>query len=469
MNSIFKLALSYSAIEGLQKGISFFVVPFLTYYITPEEYGNVAIVLMIVSFFLIFFTFSLDATLMRYYVRIKNEKFRREFLGTIYLGSWYFALVWMILVFMVGPKVFHYFLPGLSVVPYMILAILIAMFKLINLFYITYVKSIQDIKEYAKFYNVYFFLQTALILVFVLIPLFTKKDIMYMLGLLLSQIVTVYYIHLKIKSVAHLKLNKRILFIALNYSFSVIPIKLVNILNSSVDRYLLLYFINSTIVGVYYLGLQLASAVQMLMLSINSAYLPKFYQLYEKNKNDKNFFQIYKIIDIIILFAGIIEVSALHVYPIVFYFIDSSYESAKQIVPLLIFYFSLSIVYFINANILSLSAMLNRKKAHGIIVGIMLNIVISLILIKRYDMIGVAVGTIVGFIVSIVYFIFLVKNYTEFKIKSFQYLLYLFILFIINYYIVSVLMSVFLSAIIVVIFIFLNKLGASKLMIKQKF
>ena len=185
--SVFKLALSYSFIESIQKGIYFLTIPLLTYYISAGEYGNIAVVLMIVSVFQILFTFSLETVVMRYYIKIKNEVLKKKFLGTVFLSSLFFILLWSLLLFLIGPFVFKLILPKLSFFPYIFLAILIVSFKLINIFYITLLKATQNIKEYAKFYNLYFLLQTLFIICFVVLFHY-KKDLLYLFGLLLSQI-----------------------------------------------------------------------------------------------------------------------------------------------------------------------------------------------------------------------------------------------------------------------------------------
>jgi len=450
--SILKLALSYSLIEVIQKGIYFLIIPLLTYYISVSEYGNIAIVLMIISIFQVFFTFSLETVVMRFYIKIKNETLKKKFLGTVFKSSLLFILFWNLFLLIIGPFVFQLILPKLSFFPYIFLAILIVSFKLINLFYITLLKATQNIKEYAKFYNIYFFLQTLFIIIFVVVFHY-KKDLLYLFGLLLSQIIMLGYIFMKIKKNINFEINKKLLKISLNYSFSIIPIKFVNIVNSSIDRYILLSVLGSSLVGIYYLALQISSVIQIFMLALNSAYVPKFFKLYESNKNKSNFKEIYNILNNLILISGVIEAVALHIYKYVFIFMKPEYNEAKIVVPFLVFYFSLGIIYYINTNILSINAFLNKKKIYGILIGILLNIFVSILLVKYMGIIGVAIGTIVGFLVSIIYFIFLVHKYTNIRPKNCIYISYISSIFLFNYFIGSFYINIFINLLIIIFFL----------------
>jgi len=433
MKELFKIAFTYSGIEGLQKGIYFLIIPILTYYISASEYGNIAILLMVINFLQIFITFSIESTIMRFYVKITNKKMKKIFLGTIFLSSLFFIVIWIIILVFIGPLFTKIFLSNIDFFPLVFLTILVVSFKMINLFYITFLKTIQDLKEFAIFYNIYFLLQTLLILYFI-VNFHENKDYLYIKALLISQVIPIFYVIYKVKKYIVFKINLKIIKFTLLYSFSIIPIKIANIINNSIDRYVLYTFINTSITGIYYLGWQISSIMQIVALALNSAYVPKFYRLYEANKNIKNFEQIYKMIDFIILLILIIEIIFLNIYPFIFKYISYSYLEAKNILPIFIIFFAFNMVYFINTNALSISYILNRKKIFGILIGIVVNLIISLYLVTDYGMYGVAIGSIIGQFITILYFIFLVNKYMDFRFSNITYILFILILFIVNYF-----------------------------------
>lgn len=424
LKKVLKFSFSYAFIEGAQKGLLLLITPFLTFYILPDEYGNIAMVLMLVSIFKILFAFSLESTIMRYYLRIKNNhNLSKRFLGSIILFIGLSFILYTIFMLLFGEKFFSYILDDLSFAPYILLAMFLTMFQQLNHIYISILKATQNIREYALFYNLYFLSQTFLIVLMVTND-FVPNDLEYIYALILSNIVFSAVSFYKLKPDIILVFDKKLIRIALSYSLSVLPIQLVNIVNNSLDRYILLLFLGNSAVGVYYLAYQLSSVAQMIMLAINSAFVPMFFKFYEENKNKKDFSNIVNVINSLVYLSGIIEVLLLLSYPLFYFFVDPAYNSSIPVVPILMYSNIILFLYYINTNALSISIHLNRKKILGVLLGVITNAIISFILVKKIGMTGVAIGTLAGYMVSTLYFIFLVKKFTHFNYSNFTYFLF---------------------------------------------
>jgi len=462
MKRIFRIAFTYAGIEGIQKGIYFLTLPILTYYISPNEYGNISIALMLISIFQMIFTFSIDSTIMRYYRRIKNSFLKKVFLGTLFISSILFIFGWIIVFLLIGDWCFGFFFDSFPFYPYGILIVLIVSLKILNLFYITFLKTSQNIKDFSIYYNLYFFVQTALTLLLVVKFSVFSKDILYLSAILVTQILFVVYVFIMLKNYMVFKLNIKILKFCLYYSLPIIPIKIANTINNSIDRYILFNFLGKGLTGIYFLGWQVATAMQVVVLALNSAYVPKFYELYENHRNSNNYQEIYKIINSIVLITIIIEIFALSLYPYLFELLSENYKNARSIVPIFILFFSMNIVYFINTNSLAISPLLNRKKIYGILVGIGVNIIISLILLSKIGFIGVAIGSIVGQFITIIYFIILVKRYTLFKYNNILYIFSILSIFVFNFYIESFLLRMFFNILLIVFFRRMVKIVSTK-------
>jgi O-antigen/teichoic acid export membrane protein len=427
---ILKISISYTFTEGLQKSLFFLITPILTIYITPKEYGNIAIILMLVAIFKILFTMSLESTIMRYYLRIKDNKtLSKNFLGSIVVFiSLLFMFSFFIMLFF-GEELFSIILVDIQYYPYIFLAIILVISQELNSLYITVLKVTQNVKDFTIFYNMYFFSQTIFILLFVVNDLLSE-DIAYALALitvnLLFSLISIY----KLKPYICFTIDLKLIKIALAYSISMVPIQLANIANSSVDRYVLLSLMGTSSVGIYFFAYQISTVALLIMLAINSAFVPLFFKLYDNNKKKKNYTEIYTIADKVVLASGIVESILLLSYPIVFLMIDRSYASSLDIVPILIFSNILMSLYFLNTNALSVSKKLNRKKIVGIFLGILLNVILSYTLIEYIGIKGVAIATLVGFMTSTLYFSFLVKKFTALKYSNFLYFMYYFLIFI---------------------------------------
>jgi O-antigen/teichoic acid export membrane protein len=83
--------LRHAAVYGvgriLSKGISLFLLPFYTYYLTPVDYGVMEILSLVVMLGGMVVGFGISSGLMRYYYATENEQERRELVGTALVFS----------------------------------------------------------------------------------------------------------------------------------------------------------------------------------------------------------------------------------------------------------------------------------------------------------------------------------------------------------------------------------------------
>ncbi len=74
----------YTASNILQRGISFFLLPLYTHYLTPQDYGILAVVMTLNGFLAILFTWSLPAAVGRFYFDFRDQpELLKEFWGTV--------------------------------------------------------------------------------------------------------------------------------------------------------------------------------------------------------------------------------------------------------------------------------------------------------------------------------------------------------------------------------------------------
>jgi len=71
LKRLIKFSISYTVIEGVQRGILFLLLPIFTHYMTPEEYGIVSTSLILISFLSIFFSLAIQSAISRYYHKSK--------------------------------------------------------------------------------------------------------------------------------------------------------------------------------------------------------------------------------------------------------------------------------------------------------------------------------------------------------------------------------------------------------------
>src|SRR5262245_41071854 len=96
-NSIRKLPLAaaiYVTGDVLIKAAGFFLLPVMTRFLAPEDYGILASVTAFAAVLSLFLQLNVNGALMRFYPDAADEKARQELAGTLVL----FSLAWSLLV-----------------------------------------------------------------------------------------------------------------------------------------------------------------------------------------------------------------------------------------------------------------------------------------------------------------------------------------------------------------------------------
>lgn len=429
--NILKFSLSYSVIEGVQKGLLLLLVPVFTYYMTTEEYGIVASVLMIVPFFSLFFSLLLNASIVRYYFKYeKNQTELKEFLGSIFLFLFLFSIAFGCFALLAGKPLLEVLFSKIKYNPYIIYTVIISVIQPVILAYFSLLKAMERLKIYALLYSMYFTLQIGLIL-FTVVGLKMRQE-GYLLSVIIANVVTIFVIFFFLRKQIVLVLKLKYVKEAIKYSLPIIPVDGVTLVNSLVDRYYLLKFVGIASVGVYYVGVQIGSVIALVGLAINSAYVPVFFKKYESENNTYD--DIYKIGDIIVYFVTILSAFVVLVtqYSIKIIF-NESYLSVVEIIIYLCFLSAIKSVYFLYTNVLSLDVGLVRLKTIAILIGAMFNFTIGYYLTKHYGMKGAASSTIFSFLITTLLLIYLVNTKTDFKFHWKKHIVFVLLLFVLSY------------------------------------
>lgn len=427
---LIKFSASYTVIEGLQKGILFLMTPIFTFYMSPEEYGIVATILMIVPFFIVFFSLSIQASIIRYYFKYKdNPEKLKDFLGTNFILLIITTVSISTFIYLFGELFFKYFFSEVQFRPYIVYALIIGATQPIIIVYISLLKAIQNLKLYMLVFNLYFILQILLIYIFVVILNLNNNG--YLLSLVISNILFVFIVFILIKNTINICFKNEYIKETLKYCLPIIPVDGIGLINSMIDRYYILKFIGLSGVGVYFIGYQVALIVSLISRAINSAYTPLFFQRYESGNN--NYDDIYKLGEYFVYVSGIIALSITTVTPLLISLLfNDEYIHAQDVVIYLSFSYSLTSIYFLNTNALSLEVELVKFKTIGIFIGAIITFILSYYMTKYYGLIGAAISTLIGFFITTLILIFVVIKKTKFKFSNFKSILFLIVLFLIG-------------------------------------
>ena len=95
-----RLSLAYGTADVLAQGINLLLLPLYTAYLSPADYGSLALLLLLSTFLKILFRLGLDSGFMRIHYDLKDAESRARFAGTTALfasavAGTGFALFWL--------------------------------------------------------------------------------------------------------------------------------------------------------------------------------------------------------------------------------------------------------------------------------------------------------------------------------------------------------------------------------------
>ena len=217
----------YTVIMVLQKGISFFLMPLYTAFLSPSDYGILGVVSSVSTFLAVFITLGLEAAAARfYYKNNKNEDYAKRVYGNVAVVILMNSLIWGS-IFLGGHKWFVDPIVGdIEFFPYVFIGILNVIVTPMYLLYQHYLQARQDAAHYGINSLLCFILQVTLTILSL-----TVFDL-GVLGVLLSQLVAsiVFFIYVIITFLRKqsLKLERPILKDCFRYSLPLLPHNLAN-------------------------------------------------------------------------------------------------------------------------------------------------------------------------------------------------------------------------------------------------
>jgi hypothetical protein len=158
-------SLIYTATSALQKGAMFLLLPLYTRYLTPGDYGIVAVVTAVNSLLGVFFTFSLHGAMTRFYFEYRDEPEKlKEFWGTQLTTVLLISVISTGALFLFGERLARHFLGGIPFWPFLALGLLIAFFQPTFTIFLALLQT----KEQAARYSIFSLAQFAATLLLVM-------------------------------------------------------------------------------------------------------------------------------------------------------------------------------------------------------------------------------------------------------------------------------------------------------------
>jgi len=387
-----KSSVIYTITTILQNGIAFFLLPLYTRYLTPNDYGILAVVSSINGFLTIFLMLSLHGAMTRFYFdyRFEPEKLK-AFWGTILTFILIFSMGAGGLLILFGQILFKPVIGEIPFCPFVVLGIGAVMFQPFFTIYLSLLQTREEAGKYAILSFSQFMINLALVITLVVFIGWGAE------GPLTATLITAVLFF--ITSIYALRkdvvfgMNKLYLKEALRYSLPLVPHSLASQISNATGKLFLNYLVNTGAAGLYNIGFMFGSIIGVVSDGINKAYVPISMGILSTNRREELDHLKNIVLFLVVMYCLLGTVISLFSKEAIFILTTEAFYKSYIIVPFLAFYFVLGGIYYILVNILFFVKRATKFVAIGTGLGAISNILLSWVLIPRYGLFGAAAST----------------------------------------------------------------------------
>lgn len=341
------LIVSYTGVNILSAAVPFLLLPILTIYLQPSDYGLLSLIQLLMAVSLPIVLMNTQGLLTIEYSKLQRQEFQAlvstiiwlPVFGFLFLEFLFYTLeVYIIQYFHIPAKYIYYvpFFVLLQVVPTIIAIIFQAKKEAI---------SFGKYKISLTLLNV--FLSLLFVIYFSagwegrLIGIVSSYAIFSVIGLLI-----LYKLELLL-----FKLNLAFIKSSLKFGIPLIPHSIAGVFLVMSDRVFLANMLGTESVGIYSVSFQIASALSIVMTSINQAWAPSLFERLNNSPThlDKIMIirEIYKIMFSMVVFTAVFIFIIPFIYNI---FVDIAYHEGKNLSILISIALLLQGFYFMITN-----------------------------------------------------------------------------------------------------------------------
>jgi len=443
----------FSVTSWVQAAIAFVSVPIVTRAFSPEEFGKINMFTLAISIASIFVGLSMEQSYLRFFKEKVSVNEKKSLLTQCVVANLGSFIIFLVLVFLYGNKLSIYLFGEMNgTIIYFAFPIMVLL---------TIIMSYQSIyyrmNENVLGYFIFGLLCVVANKVFMVLAALYKPT--YSVGILLTFIgVTITVVCAKIYnkesfdiSISLFNYKEAIQYIT--YSFPLVPVALISVLNTAIIRFLLKDNLSYSALGIFSAAVTVASLLSLIQTGFTTYWSPFMYANYKTEK------QLIKRIHSAITFAMIaVSLFIIIFNDVIFLIIGEKYRLGKDIFAFLLI---APVVYTISET--TCYGIYINKKTHLHIycslASFAFNTLFGLVLIPHYGILGAAIANAVGGIILFALRSFLgLREYNSVE-KFYRTILAITILIlasIINYYIHDILvrngMILLLMALLIVIY-----------------
>jgi len=378
------------------RGLSFVLVLVYAHYLLPSDYGIIYMAEIVASFLMMLGNLAIDSALQRIYFQYAHDQETlRTYLGTAVRFGFCSTAILVALTLLAGSRVQSHLLASVDVAfyPYIAMAIATALATQWVQYRLAIYQAEQRPACYAALSSLVFLLTTALCVYAVVFQ--HRRAIGMLEGKLIATTLALLVAIWNMRTLLTARFEWRFVRESLSFSLPLLPHLVMASGLIVADRFILEHYRDLTEVGIYSLAYTLGMAMYVVTQSVAQAWLPMFFDLAGRNKENGQL--LGRICSgLVILLVAIACVGMLLSPLFVHLALDYRYRTAGSIVPLVIMGYLFHGVF----TLLNISIMQAKRTGFVFLVSLFAfsaNMVLNFGLIPKWGMGGAAWATTIAY------------------------------------------------------------------------
>jgi len=399
LKSVGVKSIIYGLGSVLLKGINLLVLPLYTHYLTPEDYGIVAISASLTALLSLIMPVSLYSAILPFFFKMTSKSNLRRMMGNIWLGMIGGGLLIGVAFEIFGVRIFDIIFPQLVFNPYGQISIWTAFFAIFSFLPLNLLQAEEKPQQYVYWTSSVLLLTVALTVIFVVV--LEQGAYGYLLGTLVANIVMAIPFTVMTLKKIEFKIDFSYLKEALFFSLPLLPHGISNWVLAVSDRAILQFYVSVSALGIYSLGYTFGMIQIFIGVAITQAWVPFMFKRITE-EGDSSELRLARMITYYVLFFSAVAIGlSLFSKNLITVLTNESFHSAADIVPIIVVAYLWNGLYIIPLNFL----ILKKRTVLVPLVTIpaaLINIAINITFVPIFGIVAAAWATFFAFLSQLI-------------------------------------------------------------------
>ena len=397
LRSAIKGSAIYTIGQFLTRAIGFILIPIYTRFLTPDDYGIIGIINVVIVMMTAVLSLGAYQAQTRLYYDFHNDRKKiGELLFSINTMLFCTAFTACLILTLFGKPIFQYFIKSQEIDfnSFVIIAIWTIFFNIINRLIPNYYVATKQYTYCASLWIVQFILSACAIIIFVVV--LREGALGSIKGVFVGQVLFFILFYRSYAKNFIWRLNKQYVKDILALGLPIVLHTTASAVMVSIDRLILQKYVNLSDVGLYTVGYKFGIILSIVVVSVNKAWMPNYYELMNqpgpvKSREIKRSFCIWMTV-----IGSICILGSAWTENMIMLLTTEAYYSASVVVPMILLgYLFQGIYIFMSGPLFYFKKVLLIPILTG--TAALINVGLNILLIPQIGIMGAALATTLSF------------------------------------------------------------------------